>query len=220
MTDIEYGLTGLKIVVLILGIGLAYRYVLYPAMLENWRQDLFAIRNTLWDRVCHTGEVANPEHQAFRNRINAVIRHASGMDFFVFLFAVRSFTSNTEMAPKVPPLERTLSSAARHDLELAEILLIQAIIRRVLFQTFPGVVIGYPAFVTIKIIRLFRSVSQKVRHEVNQAKAGVPRGIQSWARAKAYNFAKDFESAAVYSDEENKMAVGVSKSCATTAVTA
>ena len=209
MTDIEYGLTGLKLVALILAIGLAYRYVLYPAMLENWRQDLFAIRNTLWNRVCETGETANPEHLAFRNRINAVIRHASGMDFFVFLVAVRSFASKREMAPKEPRLKKTLSPVAREHLDIAEALLCRAIIGRVLFQTFPGVVIGYPVYIAIKLNRLLRPVAQMVSHGVNQAKAGVPQGIALWAHTKAYNLAKDFECAAVYSDDENKMAAGV-----------
>src|SRR4051812_11981716 len=71
------------------GLSLVVSYFLWTWLrLWAYRQDLFAIRDDLWDRMHATGQLDSDEHRDLRDAINALIRLAPYLSLPTVVFAI------------------------------------------------------------------------------------------------------------------------------------
>lgn len=189
MSDLEAGLEGLKLVIAAAALFLAVR-MLRAAILADWRQDLFAARNELWDRMRAEGCLDAPAHCYLRHRINGLLRFGPEINLATLLATAWLVRRSGRVAPPtaIPSVAGLPTPAAVHAVARAEARLHRAIIRRVLFDTLPGALIGWPAWGVYRMLRTVRGVrdaadrtAHHVRHcirslsiEAQQAASEVP----------------------------------------------
>ncbi len=158
MTDLEYGLETAKLAIAIFALWAGYHFGLAKAILADWRQSLFRVRNEIWDDMRCRGLLAHPAHLEMRNRINALIRTAPfhNLLFVAATLAVK-ITPRIESDERISPIsfegdsvEALLSRANRKVHEL--------LIRRVFFETMPGCFFGWPVWIMHRSIRRTKAV--------------------------------------------------------------
>lgn len=147
MTDIEYTLNGLKLVASLVVLAWSVR-VYHRAALAAFRQDLFAIRNRLWSEMRAAGRLDDPDHREARDRINTMIRFAPG---FNIIFAVLAFQL-------VGRLRRSgvIGESAPSECEIirrAEFEAFLVLRNRLIFNTLPGALIGWPLWLSDRVRR-------------------------------------------------------------------
>jgi hypothetical protein len=157
MSDIEYGLEGLKLVGSFVLLAFAVRALL-SSVLADWRQNLFRIRNELWDGMQAEGLLAHPAHRETRQMINGAIRFGPQMNL-INLLAVRVVrppesirsSPHDELPPQVVEMIRKAENGT-----------VNLVLDRMLFQTLPGVLIGWPFWAVWRALRLIRSMRSRV----------------------------------------------------------
>jgi len=76
MTGPELGAEGLRFVAAFLLLLFAYFHVFRKSRLSSFRQDLFFLRNRLWQLAHDNGCLDHPSHRALRDLLNGTIRIA------------------------------------------------------------------------------------------------------------------------------------------------
>lgn len=131
---------------LILSLVITYAWWIH---LRVWffRQDLFAIRDELWDAVRAKGALDDPAHRDLRDAINSLIRIAP---FLSLLTVIKILVDKTEIKPVLA-----------ENLNLSEITdarekVFRRVVRFLLFETFSGwyVVAGAYVFGIAKWLRV------------------------------------------------------------------
>ncbi len=173
MTGVEAGMEGLKLAAS-LAAFLTSLWMLRSASLADWRQDLFAIRNNLWDRLRAAGCLGAPGGRALREALNGAIRHGPRVtlpSLLVGLWLTRSRATESvdSWAEGVP--EGAAIAAVRH----AEHAFLKAVLSRVLYDTLPGACFGYAMWGAWRTVRLFRFLTAAADRLAARLKAALQR---------------------------------------------
>lgn len=100
-----------------------------------FRQDLFEIRDLMWDRAKAEGLLEHPDYQSVRDKINVVIRVAPLFQAASFYFIIsQTWRRQTATLPTLPLARETLESVAKRAM------------RFICYESFMG-------FVTLLIIK-------------------------------------------------------------------
>ena len=182
MTDIQVAWEGAR-----LGAALAVFTAVYAgpfraARAANWRQDLFAVRNLLWDRMRECGQLDAPAHRQLRETINTLIRYAPVMNLFYLAAALRSpprLASGGVQVPPVDPGERRAALA----LQEARAAVVTLFTRQLFVNSLPGAFIGVPV---LALSRVFRAASWATR-------------LRAFAWGRMNRYAHEFIRRAAYS---------------------
>ena len=132
------------------------------ARIAKWRQELFAVRNTLWDEMRKAGTLDAPAHRKLRDLINYSIRYTPVMNI-LYLGAVFAFTP-TRRPSKEPKfadlLKQVRNPQANAALDEAMRKFAVLFINQLFFATFPGALIGWPALAVVRVLRTARWVNR------------------------------------------------------------
>lgn len=114
------------------------------------RQDLFAIRDELWDRMRASGRLDDPGHRRFRHALNAMIRLAPDL---TLLTVWRMVVSRSEILERSVEVGQgiPLAKEVRHAREQAA----ARVVNYLLFQSISGLTL-------VAVARGFRFLSQNV----------------------------------------------------------
>lgn len=162
-TELVTGLEGLKLVVSVGAVCAAYLFVWRRSRLDLYRDDLFRVRDDLWDQMAACGTLHHPGHRLLRRRLNALIAIAPTTNILVLAMAKRAGRELPEPeSADLPPL----TEAARA-IQSAESKMIRRLLRHVLFGSIPAAVltaVGIPfLLLTIAIRQAHRKLSERRR---------------------------------------------------------
>ena len=202
MTDLEYGLEGVRLCASAVALTGAWA-ALSSAIMADWRQELYEIRNDLWDAMRAEGALGHPAYQELRDGINGAIRLAPAIgllhvvaDLAVVWRATRGRTDTGAAAPGLPSLSRGAAEAIRRASDRVS----DALLRRIFLETFPGCLLGWPCYIVWNMGRRIRPVTPRSRRVPG---GGVP--DQKWVAGVA----ERFEHQVASSERRNKQAAGV-----------
>lgn len=136
---------------------LAYAGPLRAARVAKWRQELFAVRNDLWDDMRAAGSLDTPAHRKLRDLINYFIRYAPVMNLLylgvVIALAPRKPDDGEPSLSELMKVVRNPRAEAALHRAMARIA--ELFVNQLFFTTFPGALIGWPA---LAVLRGFRTV--------------------------------------------------------------
>lgn len=162
MTDVQIWAEFTRLGLAFAAIVGAYVGPLRWARTAAWRQDLFAIRNELWDRMQERGTLHSPAHIKVRQTLNAAIRVAPVLNLWWFSYMVlRCPMSVPKDEPKIPTLIAEVTDPdAAAALRDAYDAVASHLIRRLIWTTFPGVLIGISVLVADHCFRAAKFVAR------------------------------------------------------------
>jgi hypothetical protein len=202
MTNEQVGAEGLRLAASVLVLLLAYRFILVPAVIDYWRQQLFTLRNRLWDTMAELESLDEPAHQSLRARINAVIRLAPQVNLLFVWMLIRSCGDAVKGAEIGHQIAEVKNPAARDVLRSVGHELSRSLAWRVLFWSLPGALIGWPVAAVFStwsgLTRLLRAVTGMPKRAVFGFRAALLR----WWEAQV----KEFEDRAVIAKKAEDLA--------------
>ncbi len=166
MTQAELGFEGLKIAASLAMALFAYFVVYRTARLEKYRQDLFIIRNRLWDQMRERKLLDAPAHRRLRDTLNAFIRAAPYTNLLV-LWLIGRRSPGTDEISISELIEHVEDAEARQLLLTAQEATTSCLMRHLFIATAPGCFVGLPLLVYVFLSGGMKMVRSRVR-------AGVP----------------------------------------------
>ena len=154
MTEIQLGAEGIRIAVIGVMFILVYAGPFRFARIANWRQDLFKVRNRLWDQMLATNSLQDPAHQQVRVLLNALIRAAPVLNLFYIIAVLRFIPIKSQESGRIPLHElirQTKDPIARAALEAALAETLTLFLRQLFLNSFPGIFVGWPFYACLKI---------------------------------------------------------------------
>lgn len=143
------GIEGLKLAISAACLFYAYWFAYTDAKLDAFRQDLFIIRNRLWD-AAHKHECFSlPAYQSMRQLVNGAIRTAPGMNFFLIapILAVDKRPVTSSISKQISKVD---NAAFREILSQTHEQLVRRCLWYLFIQTLPGCIVGWPALMWVK----------------------------------------------------------------------
>ncbi len=118
-----------------IGLSLTLTYIWWMR-LRVWmfREELFAIRNELWDAMLAKNDLENPAHREFRAGANALIRLAPMLSIFTVLRLVLNEDDTRNLLPRQQAVVIEEIEKSRHKLVLR-------VVRFILFESLSGLLI-------------------------------------------------------------------------------
>lgn len=185
MTPIDMALEGVYLAAGVATCVLVYMGPFRFARIANWRQDVFAVRNRLWDRMREFGALDEPAHRSLRRTMNIMIRQAPVMNLFYF-WAVLKFVpaaaNNERRASFGEELERVADPRAAAALREAAEAVVFLYYRQLFLNSFPGAVAGWPIWVAQRL-GVFKAIAWAARRK-------------TWARRTLGHYAEVFSAKA------------------------
>lgn len=152
MSDAEIGLEGAKFFALLAAGILIYMGPFRWARIANWRQDVFAVRNRLWDQMRECGALDEPAHRTLRDIANAMIRNAPVLNLF-YLAAVVCWVpaQGAKPVPLRDQVAKVKDPRAVAALNEASRGLVMLFLRQLFLNSFPGIIVGWPLVIAWKL---------------------------------------------------------------------
>jgi hypothetical protein len=176
-----------SLTVISIGAGLsalvaAYYWCFRAARLDDWRQDLFAVRNRLWDDMEALGALDHPAHRRLRHLINALIHLApvTNLVFFVRIARKDKVGAGTTLSAEIAAVEdRHVRAALSRSLaEMTDLLFAQ-----LFFNSLPGMLIGWAAVAVLFLVRTARTVTRLPLSWLGRLGISSRRRWESWTAA-------------------------------------
>jgi|ERR1051326_333031 hypothetical protein len=167
MTTIDYALEGLTICISVSGLAIALA-VYRRSVIDAYCQDLFILRNHLWEYAKDKGILNLPGHRELRDLLNSFIKLASLTNVLVvvpILLFTRSVPNERPIRSLIQDLpdEKDRQKLASVHTSAATMFL------KVLFvHTFPGMLIGIPLLLLFKAVSLIQHIRRKLRDTEDQ----------------------------------------------------
>jgi len=150
----EVGFEGLKLTLSVALLSFAYFVAYRQARLIEYRQDLFIIRNRLWDFARRMGQADSGAHRRLRHAANGLIRTAPATNLMT-LIPMMVFCPRGRTKRSVGDEIESISDAEfRNGLRAAHVRLTRRVLKYVFLQTFPGSLIGWPGKVVRDLYRI------------------------------------------------------------------
>lgn len=135
-----------------LGLSFVVSYVVWMNV-RVWlfRQDLFRIRNQVWDALLEKRLLKHRAHRDFRDGVNSLIRLAPMLNIFTFMRLLFDMESND-------PIWKENDQDSIVEIIEARRILIDRLVRYLLFETISGLII----LATLAVFRLSKASREAV----------------------------------------------------------
>ncbi len=182
MTAVEMWVECGRLALLVAAAVAVYFGPLRSARIAALRQDLFAIRNELWDRMREYGTLDATAHRGVRKMLNMLVRAAPVLNLFSLLYIVLRSPAPVEKSeePALSALiEEVRDEQAREALRQAMEAATSVVVRQLFWRSFPGIVVTPVAWA---VLRLLDAIS---------AARGLHDRSREWARKVIFRVGQD-----------------------------
>lgn len=155
MTNLDYATQGITLAVSLGSLAVACA-IYRKSLLDAYQQDLYVVRNRLWDFAHKHDLLSDPAHCELRGTINGLIRMAPLMTLFV-LGPLACFVRRPDSESTTTKLINQLGNPHAKDYftRVHEYVATQAVML-LFFHSFPGCIVAWPALAVIKGVSVIR----------------------------------------------------------------
>ncbi len=123
------------------------------------RQDLFEIRDRLWDRMRAEGLLDHPAHRWYRNNLNALIRFAPALSWLLILTVL---SHDTDLTPTLTGLKVEHDELPKPVSEASE-----EVVNCIVRYLFRWTLTGWVLWVVLSVIGKLRTLQSRVISTIN-----------------------------------------------------
>lgn len=181
MNELITGLNGLKLIAGLVTLWLAFRFIYSRAVTSWWCEELFHVRNKLWDEMRARGRLDSPAHRDIRERINGLIRVAPQLNVWMLRLAAKvPPTGVIQTADLSKLIEGERDEEVRSIIKVARMKLTILIGIKLFIVTMPGMLVGIPLMVFFGFYAIFNFASKRMVRQANYLLAwtSLPRRIR------------------------------------------
>lgn len=186
MSPEQLGASGVAFTVSAFFLLIAYAVAHRRSVLDAYRQELFIVRDRLWDYAFGEGHLSNPAYLRVRRYVNGAIRMAP-LTRLTFLMSI---VPHAPAGRSIQDVVSTVQDAAlRKQLGVAVAEVRRLMMRHVLVAHFPDCIVGWPLWLSVRKAQSSPSTAiPKVRilaSEADKVAAKAEAGASAFAEERA-----------------------------------